>query len=255
MLLFGLLLLFVVIAVGLVWFLLAHDHGSKEPILMLWIAAGLGFAGALLAGFIEGKVINPENLMAGTPHGAMALTAMSVGMIEELCKFVPLAVVIYGRRYFNEHTDGIIYFALAGLGFGLPENILYTLQHGTQTGAMRLLLTPLFHAAATGVIGYYLAKRKLAGKAVFGIVVPLMVVMSLHGLYDFGLVSGSLFFTALALSTTLGLSATFFLLFLRATEHDQDRGLSVVGHNSFCRSCGSANPQHHLYCIRCGKNA
>jgi RsiW-degrading membrane proteinase PrsW (M82 family) len=250
-----LLLLFIGAAVGLAWFLIAHDHGQKEPVIMLWAAAGLGLSGALLAGLLESHVVQPANLLPGTPTTALLLTTLSIGVIEEVCKFVPLALVLYRRRYFNEHTDGVIYFALAGLGFGLPENLLYTVQFGTKTGLLRVFMTPLFHAATTGMVGYYLAKRKLAGKPVLGICLPLAAAIGLHALYDFGLAAGSMLYAAGALTITLATSAGLFLLFLRATEHDQDEGLSPTGHNNFCRTCGLANPHHYLYCTHCGKNA
>jgi hypothetical protein len=79
--------------------------------------------------------------------------------------------------------------------------------------------------------------------------------MVLHGLYDFGLSSGSMLYATGSLMITLGIAGGLFVAFLRAQEHDQDLGLSVVGHNAFCRSCGCPNPRHHLYCVRCGKNA
>jgi RsiW-degrading membrane proteinase PrsW (M82 family) len=255
MLLFALLLVFIGIAVGLAWFLIAHDHGEKEPIAALWMAAGFGLAGAVLAGFLEGWFIPAGNLLPGTPHGTLLVTTLAVGVIEEGCKFVPLALVIYKRHYFNEHTDGVIYFALAGLGFGLPENILYALQFGTRTAMGRVLLTPFFHATTTGLVGYFLVKRKLAKRSPFVVLLPLAGVMALHGLYDFGLTSGSALYAAGSLLITLGAGIGLFVAFLRANEHDQDMGLSVVGHNTFCRSCGFANPRHHLYCVRCGKNA
>jgi len=255
MLLFALLLIFIGVAVGLAWFLIAHDHGEKEPIGVLWLALGLGLAGAVAASFLEGWLIPVNDLLPGTPYGTLLATTLSIGVIEEGCKFLPLAVLLYKRPYFNEHTDGVIYFALAGLGFGLPENILYTLQFGTKTGAVRLLMTPFFHAATTGLVGYYLIKRKLAGRSLFGILLPLAGLIVLHGLYDFGLSSGSPLYSTGSLMITLGTAGALFLVFLRAQEHDQDLGLSVVGHNAFCRSCGCPNPRHHLYCTGCGKNA
>lgn len=255
MLLFALLLVFIGLAVGLAWFLISRDRGQKEPIAALWMAAGFGLAGGLLAASLENWLIPANNLLPGTPHGTLLLSALAVAVIEESCKFVPLALVLYKRPYFNEHTDGVMYFALAGLGFGLPENVLYTLQFGAKTGLARLLMTPFFHAATTGLVGYFLVKRKLAGKSPFGIWLPLAGIIVLHGLYDFGLSSGSNLFADGSLLITLGLSIGLFMLFLRANEHDQDLGLSAVGHNAFCRSCGYANPQHHLYCARCGKNA
>jgi RsiW-degrading membrane proteinase PrsW (M82 family) len=255
MILFALLLVFVAVAIGLAWYLIAHDHGEKEPIGMLWLAAGFGLAGAIVASVVENWLLSANNLQPGTPYGTLLLTSLAVGVIEEGCKFVPLALVLYRRSFFNENTDGIIYFALAGLGFGLPENILYTLQFGAKTGLLRLILIPFFHAATTGLVGYFLIKRKLAGKSPWGIVGLLAVIMLLHGLYDFGLSSGSVLFAMGSLLITLIMSIALFRLFLRANELDRSLGLSVVGHNSFCRSCGYPNPQHHLYCVRCGKNA
>lgn len=253
--LFIVLLLFIGIAALLAWYLIAHDRGEREPIAALWMATGFGLAGALAAGFLEGVLIPAHDLLPGTPQGAALIAALSVGVVEEACKFLPLAIVLYKKRYFNEHTDGVIYFALAGLGFGLPENILYTLQFGAKTGLLRVVLTPFFHAATTGMVGYFLAQRKIAGKSLIGIWPALLGAIMLHGLYDFGLLSGSTPYVLGALVITLGMSAGLFVLFLRARQQDQDRGLSVVGKNAFCRSCGFANPRHHLYCVQCGKNA
>jgi RsiW-degrading membrane proteinase PrsW (M82 family) len=253
--LFILLLFFVGVGAGLAWFLTAHDHGEKEPVGMLWGAVLLGLLGGILASYLEGWLIDAKDILPGSTTSALLIAMLTVGIIEEACKFVPLALIIYNKRYFNEHTDGIIYFALAGLGFGLPENVMYTIQYGTQTGLMRVVLTPLFHAALTGIIGYFLVKRKLDNKSAWGIIPVLLAAMGLHGLYDFGLTSGSSLLSALSVLITLGLSVAMFALYVQATELDQDRGLSAVGHNSFCRSCGHPNPKHHLYCTKCGKNA
>lgn len=253
--LFIVLLIFIAVAATLAWFLIAHDHGEREPVLALWMAAGFGLAGALLAGLLEFHFIPPANLEPGVAQRTLLPAALGVGLIEECCKFLPLALVLYSKRYFNEQTDGVIYFALAGLGFGLPENILYTLQFGSGAGIGRLILTPFFHAATCGLIGYYLVRRKLARKSPLGVLPVLLLAVALHGLYDFGLLSGSGLYALGAVLITFGVSAGLFVIFSRATEHDQEHGLSVVGHNSFCRSCGAPNPEHHLYCVNCGKNA
>lgn len=255
MLLFVLLLFFVGLAAGLAWFLIGHDHGEKEPIGMLWVAVFLGLLGGVAASYLEQLFVNGQDLLPGSPAHSMFGAMLLVGIIEEACKFAPLAILIFNKRYFNEHTDGIIYFALAGLGFGLPENILYTVQYGAQTGMTRAVLTPLFHAGITGIIGYFLIKCKLEGKSVYRIIPILLAAMGLHGLYDFGLTVGSNIFAALSVLITLCVSVALFALYVRATELDQDRGLSSIGHNSYCRSCGQANPKHHLYCTKCGKNA
>jgi len=249
------LLAFVCIAGALAWFLISNDHGKKEPIMALWFAFGMGAVGALAAYYLENKFISVNSLAANVPKLTLLKATMSVAVIEESCKFLPLALLIYGRTFFNEHTDGVIYFALAGLGFGLPENILYTIQGGAHTGITRLFLTPVFHAAITGMVGYFLAKQKLAKRSPLFVILPLAGAMLLHGVYDFGLLSGVAIYTVISITITLCLTGNLFFLFSRATDRDQDLGLSVVGHNSFCRSCGWPNPRHHLYCTHCGKNA
>ncbi|HEY5442055.1 MAG TPA: PrsW family glutamic-type intramembrane protease [Candidatus Saccharimonadales bacterium] len=255
MLLFVMLTTFIGLAVGLAWFLISRDHGEKEPIGMLWLAAGFGMLGAVMAAFLENRLIPVSHLLPGASYGTLLPAALAVGAIEESCKFLPLAFVLYKRRYFNEYTDGVIYFALAGLGFGLPENLLYTLQFGTQTGLGRLLMTPFFHAAITGLIGYCLIRCKLGRRSPWLVGLPLLGAILVHGAYDFGMSSGSLLYSDASVAITLGVSLGLFAVFLRANDQDRERGLSVVGDNSFCRSCGHPNPHHNLYCAHCGKNA
>lgn len=248
---------FIALAVGLAWFLLAHDKGEREPVAALWLVFGLGFIGAIAASFLE-RVIPSHYFTPGSTDSmsfGMAGAALGVGIIEEACKFLPVALFLYRKRYFNEHTDGIIYFALAGLGFGLPENILYTLDFGGGTAIMRLILTPFFHAATTSFVGYFLAKGKVEGRGWKPVLLVLPAAAAIHGVYDFGLLSGNTLFTVLSLMATFAMSLTMFLLFARSHELDQEYGLAVVGHNSFCRSCGWPNPQHKLYCQHCGVRA
>ncbi len=195
---------------------------------MLWVASAFGLAGGLLAGLLEGLMLSPDRLLPGTPRTTLLMAALGVGIIEEACKFVPLSLVIFKRRYFNEHTDGVIYFALTGLSFGLTENILYTLHFGSRAGLLRVFLTPIFHAAITAMVGYFLAKRKVAHQSPFGVWLPLAAAMILHGLYDFGLLSGSGLYAAGSLLITLGMSSGLFVLFLLANRQDQNKGLSAL---------------------------
>ena len=255
MLVFLLLLTFILIAAGLAWYFIGHDRGEKEPVGALWLAFGFGFGGGILAALIENLFIPVKDLNPSSPLLTILLASLAVGIIEEGCKFVPLSLFLYPKRYFNEHTDGIIYFALAGLGFGLPENILYTLQFGASTGFSRVLLTPFFHAATTGVVGFFLIKAKLANRSRAQSWLALVGVMLVHGLYDFGLASGVTGYIMLSIVITLALSICLFLFYFRAVELDQRLGLSVVGHNNFCRNCGHPNPERYLYCAHCGHRA
>lgn len=248
------ILTFIAISAGLAWYLIAHDHGEREPVTALWSAFGFGFLGGIMAILLEHPL--PVDALDGkAPLATVFWVTMAVGVIEEACKFLPLALCIYRKSHFNELTDGVIYFALAGLGFGLPENILYSIGFGSGTGLLRIVLTPFFHAATTAFIGYYLIRCKIYKQRLGLAATALVAAMLLHGIYDFGLASSVTVLAIVSLFITVGMSIYLFILYLHAGEADAREGRSSVGHNSFCRTCGLPNPGHHLYCTRCGNYA
>jgi protease PrsW len=254
--LFLVVISFVIIAGGLTWFLLANNHGHKESVATLWLAGLLGFLAVIAAGLLEHLLINPKILESGSSSlSTIFVASLGVGVIEESLKFIPLAIFIFNKPFFNTHRDGVIYFAIAGIGFGLPENIIYTLSFGASTGVTRILLTPLFHAAVTGMVGYFLAKAKVEGKSIKLPVIALLGAMLIHGLYDFGLSSGNNLLNIMSLVITTGMTATLFILFLLAGESDTEEGLMYSGKNNFCKFCGYPNSNHSMYCIHCGKHA
>ncbi len=242
-------------AVSLVIYFVKSDKGEKEPIPALWLAAGFGLAGTLLAMVLENYLLTIKNPGPNNSIPSLILTAVLVGLIEETCKFAPLAIYIYRKRYFNEHTDGLIYFAIAGLSFGLPENILYTIAFGSSAGLSRLILTPFFHAAITAAVGFYLVKLKLSGKSPFKVIPILLIAATVHAIYDFGLFSGRVIFALISYIITFGVTIYLFYLYFKANDLDKIKGLSAVGHNNYCRNCGKRNKGNLLYCARCGLRA
>jgi RsiW-degrading membrane proteinase PrsW (M82 family) len=249
------LLIFILIVVGVTWFLLSRDRGSREPVGALWGAGGFGILGFILALILENRFLTVDDTSLSHHLGTALITFLAVGIIEEAVKFAPLALFIFKKPHFNEHTDGIIYFALCGLSFGLFENIGYTLGYGSGVGLSRILLVPFFHAATTGIAGYYLARAKVEHKPWTTCLLPLSALAVLHGLYDFGLSSGVPVLLVLSLMTTLLFTIGLFLYYMRAGELDKAMGLSAVGNNKFCRACGKPNPNQTLYCEYCGKPA
>ena len=249
-------IIFLVLASLLVWFLLSNDErGKRKPVGSLWIAAGFGVIGIFAAIFLEQKFIPSSTFLGTSTLGAVFLSAMGVGVIEESCKFLPLTLFIYKRKYFNEHMDGILYYAIAGLAFGIPENILYTLNFGSTAGIIRLFLTPVFHAATGSIVGYYLVRSKIDHKSKYKPVLAFIGAILIHGFYDFGLLSRVMIFIIISIAITLVVSVMLFILFMKAKELDKAEGLTVVGKNTFCRSCGAPNPEHKLYCSHCGNYA
>ncbi len=254
MILVVVLVMFFLLVAGLVWFLLHNDRGSKEPIGALWAAAGFGFLALIVGGILE-SVLLSQSQLEGKASLYSFLAFMVVGLIEEGFKFVPLAIFVWKKPYFNEVADGIIYFAISGLTFGLAENILYAIGFGAGAGLGRILLVPFFHAATSSIIGYTFAKAKVEHKPLTNTVIVGVCIALLHGLYDFGISSRNVPLTLMGLAITIGLTTTLFVLYSKAIRDDQEHGRMAFGHNAFCRTCGKPNPNHMLYCQYCGKLA
>jgi RsiW-degrading membrane proteinase PrsW (M82 family) len=262
------ILAFIAIASALVWYLLKHDHGRKLPVATLWYACAFGAGAIVLATLVELAVLPDQ--FATHPTNYSLLTQLGyfifVGFIEELVKFVPLALFIYKKPYFQEHTDGCIYFAICGLTFGLGENILYTVSMGAGVGIARLILTPFFHAATTSILGYYLVNQKLRPEKRYLFVLAAVLIPLMHGFYDFGLGSGVAQFQVMSLMLTLLLTMGLFLYFMEANVLDRaamarvPMGLMATAARvitgrpaaNFCTNCGRSNPKRQAYCESCG---
>lgn len=183
------LLLFLATSAFLVWFLMKGDRGSREPRSALVGAFGFGVLAVLAAVWAEFLFV-PNPTEAFTVVGVL-IASLGIGVVEEAAKFVPMALFIRNKSYFNEHTDGVIYFAIVGLTFGFLENIAYLFIYSSKlggsdmTGIFRLITLFFFHAAATGIVGYYLAKAKLHKQSLWRPAIALAIVMVIHSLYDF----------------------------------------------------------------------
>jgi len=253
---YAIILSFIAIGSLLVWYFLRHDHGRQLPVESLWIAFGFGILGIIAAGFLE-VILFPKTFWV-SPQ-AVSLSGrffffLGVGALEETAKFLPLALFIYKKPYFKEHTDGVIYFAICGLTFGLFENILYTMSFGAKVGIARLVITPFLHAATTSILGFYLMSMKLDPAFRKKFVLACIVIPLMHGVYDFGLSSGILQLAVLSLMITLLLTLGLFLYFMEANVLDKAMPVSIAStaHN-FCSSCGRPNTDHSIFCEYCGR--
>ena len=110
---------------------------------------------------------------------------------EELVK--PLA--LKNRTVFrelNELEDGLIYGAVAGLGFSATENLLYGttfLEEGLPyffvLMAIRSVGGCLLHASATALTGYGYGKALLTRKSALRVLPYFFVAMIMHASYNF----------------------------------------------------------------------
>lgn len=162
-----------------------RDKYEKEPLGLLVKAVLMGIVIVLPVIFVE------RMLLAMMPQvgrvGEAAYHAFVVaGFTEELFKFLALYLLVWKSPSFNEKFDGIVYAVFVSLGFAGVENVIYALDGGIQTAAMRAFTAVPAHAIFGVTMGYYLGiahmYRELKGKYLGR---ALLVPILLHGIYDF----------------------------------------------------------------------
>ena len=149
-----------VVYVWLVWWL---DHYEKEPWWMLALVFLWGALPAvLIAGVVELVLDLPISVLGEGLAYQFAGASVAAPVVEELSKgVIVLAVWLLAPAEFDGVLDGIVYGAMAGLGFAFTENIFYfvgSLSEGgwgvwTMVVLLRAVLFGLNHAFFTGLTG------------------------------------------------------------------------------------------------------
>ena len=162
------------------------DRFEKEPLLLLglvflWgaiVAAGGAFVINTAAGIGVYFFTQSESFTILSTGSAIA------PLIEELFKgFAVLLVFIIFRREFDSILDGIVYAAIAGLGFAATENAYYIYQYGIAEGGLaggffmvfvRVILVGWQHPFYTAFIGIGLALARLNKSWLVKLTAPLL---------------------------------------------------------------------------------
>jgi RsiW-degrading membrane proteinase PrsW (M82 family) len=128
--------------------------------------------------------------------------------VEELVKPFALRTRIV-KREIKELEDGLIYGAVAGLGFSATENLFYGYSFLSEGLVVFLILIIvrsfggcLLHASATALTGYGYGKTLINGTSKFRIVPYFIIAVFAHALYNF-LVSYDIFGAATGLLLAL----------------------------------------------------
>lgn len=182
-----------------VWWL---DRYDREPVWLLgltflWGAMGAVVGAVVLSSILDG-LFGVAIGIAGDGLGFDASQASSmVGpvlvapLVEEPCKALFLAYVIW-NRHFDNMTDGFVYGAAAGLGFGMTENLLYFVSasgHLAEWGStvvVRTFYSAVMHATATAIVGAALgyARFRGLGRLALSGIGGLALAMLVHGLWN-----------------------------------------------------------------------
>ena len=194
------------------------DKWDKEPKKLAIKCFFLGGLAVLPAHYFEGIAAEVIGMQALDEHSLLFwpktifYAFFVVALAEELCKFLFLKAFACDEQEFNEPFDGIIYGGMVGCGFATVENILYVLPEGQAVGIFRMITAVPGHAFFGIILGYFMGRAKFSLNRVRHLIHGLIVVVTLHGLYDTAAFSNAawsfyLIFAIILLGIYLGLKA------------------------------------------------
>lgn len=204
---------FVAIGVMAIWFMVKKTKTNNQKVnqKLFWLAIGLGVAGLVVSAAIEYFTTNDGNTKYHLlPLGEIIKDTLIIGFVEEFFKFAPLAFIIYKHKDFQMHADGLIYFAVAGMSFGILENITYHLTGDVFTSVLRIFLMPFFHAVLTATVGLMLVRMKRGRGNLLTVVAAFLAVVAIHSLYNFGLMYGKVYTVLASIALSLTISGGLF---------------------------------------------
>jgi len=183
----------VIPAVFWLWFWLKEeDDDEPEPVGLIVLSFVLGGLLVFLAIWLEKYSLN--FISNNTTQIIIWAT------IEELLKFLGVAIIIYGNSHVDKPIDYPMYFIATALGFAALENFLYLLNpfsvNGTMvgmlTGNLRFLGSTLLHAMSSAMIGsaiglsFYLKQFR-----VIYLFAGIISAILLHSVFNFFIMKGS----------------------------------------------------------------
>ena len=160
------------------------DEYDKEP---LWLLAIAFIFGAMnlhldvdILDFLYSLIKTENNLIR------VGEEALSVGITEELLKFLVVILIIYPNKNFDEPFDGIVYAVFVGMGFATAENLAFVMNGSASLAIMRMLSAVPAHFVFAVIMGYYLGKAKTNKKSqLLYIALSLIIPIFFQSLYDY----------------------------------------------------------------------
>lgn len=180
-------------ALALILYIYRIDRIEPEPVGLI---VRLAVFGALVAfPVILVELLLDSALLAVIPDATSLLylipeNFLAVALVEEIGKYLVVRKLTWKHPAFGFRFDGVVYSAMAALGFAALENVMYILMYGYATGLSRAVTSIPGHCMYGIYIGYYYGQAKTAEldgdtkKSRKLIRFGLMVSILLHGVYD-----------------------------------------------------------------------
>jgi RsiW-degrading membrane proteinase PrsW (M82 family) len=140
----------------IVWWL---DRYDREPVWLVLMSFAWGALFATTgAGLLNSILISHLTSLLGAPLALQLGVILVAPLTEEPLKALILIPIMFSRNFDNA-TDGFVYGAAIGLGFGMIENFLYFTDTIDDTDVwfmtvvVRTACTAVMHAMATSICG------------------------------------------------------------------------------------------------------
>lgn len=180
---------------GSVWWL---DRYDREPVWLialtfLWGAMGAIVLAVICSLLLEFVLTVTGLLLGGEPDliaGAL-LPVVVAPIVEEPAKAIFLLAILWSR-HFDNMTDGFVYGAAAGLGFGMTENFLYFVGVSSDvvtwsgTVLIRTFYSAVMHATASAIVGAALGFARFRHPVVLFLsgLLGLALAIGVHALWN-----------------------------------------------------------------------
>ena len=165
-----------------------REKWKSIAVCFLW-----GASIAVLAAFVLGVLLEIQLFVSIRDEGMVSLVAVILiaPVVEEFTK--PLALRLKTvKKEIDELEDGLIYGAVAGLGFSATENLLYGLDSLSEgllfffvLITMRSFGACLLHASATALTGYGYGKTIMKRASILSVLPYFILAIFIHSFYNF----------------------------------------------------------------------
>jgi protease PrsW len=171
------------------------DRYDREPVWLVSLNFLWGAIGAIVFGYVASMFLRKElNLIFFKALSDMEIGAIVVApLAEEISKGVFLLFVTSPLKDFDNMTDGVVYGAAIGLGFGMTENFIYFLgtsqniEQWIKLVVARSFLSGVMHACSTAALGAFIGYAKFHASKQKGILVSigLFTAMIIHFTWNY----------------------------------------------------------------------
>ncbi|MDP4175200.1 MAG: PrsW family intramembrane metalloprotease [Bacteroidota bacterium] len=148
----------------------ALDKYDREPARLIAYNFLWGAIGSVIFASIGSFILEKQIAVVFKANTELIGPLLVAPLVEESTKGIFLLFTI-SRKEFDNITDGLLYGAAVGLGFGMTENFLYFILYGTSVKSwivlvlVRSMFSAVMHCISSGTLGAFLAISKFGRKS------------------------------------------------------------------------------------------